>query len=76
MLGVLGLLTSIMRGLLLGVRVLNKLFVLLLESLLVFVIIKDGVYKGVVKKSFRVPSGKEVNVKDFDVGDALGSLSP
>lgn len=39
-------------------------------------VIKDGVYKGVVKKSFRVPRGKEVNVKDFDVGDALDSLSP
>lgn len=39
-------------------------------------VIKDGVYKGIVKKSFRVPRGKEVNVKDFDVGDALDSLSP
>jgi len=39
-------------------------------------VIKDGVYKGVVKKSFRIPRGKEVNVKDFDVGDALDSLSP
>ena len=38
-------------------------------------VIKDGVYKGVVKKSFRIPRGKEVNVKDFDVGDALDSLS-
>ena len=36
-------------------------------------VIKDGVYK--VKKSFRSPRGKEVNVKDFDVGDALDSLS-
>ena len=39
-------------------------------------VIKDGVYKGVAKKSFRIPRGKEVNVKDFDVGDALDSLSP
>ena len=38
-------------------------------------VIKDGVYKGVVKKSFRIPRGKEVNAKDFDVGDALDSLS-
>jgi|GEM_PF-2266744 len=37
-------------------------------------VIKDGVYK--VRKSFRVPRGKEVNVKDFDVGDTLDSLSP
>jgi transposase len=39
-------------------------------------VIRDGVYKGVVKKSFRIPRGKEVNAKDFDVGDALDSLSP
>ncbi|MEM0173583.1 MAG: IS110 family transposase, partial [Sulfolobaceae archaeon] len=39
-------------------------------------VLKDGVYKGVVKKSFRMPKGKEVNVKDFDVGEALDSLSP
>jgi Transposase and inactivated derivatives len=31
-------------------------------------VIRDGVYKGVVKKSFRIPRGKEVNAKDFDVG--------
>ena len=37
-------------------------------------VIKDGVYK--VRKSFRVPRGREVNVKDFDVGDTLDSLSP
>ncbi|WP_016731513.1 hypothetical protein [Saccharolobus islandicus] len=53
-------------------------FSLIITSLLIFVITlyKVGVYKGVVKKSFRVPRGKEVNVKDFDVGDALDSLSP
>jgi hypothetical protein len=39
-------------------------------------VIKDGVYKGVVKKSFRIPRGKEVDVKDFDVEDALDSLFP
>ncbi|WP_409348515.1 hypothetical protein [Saccharolobus islandicus] len=52
---------------------LNKLLVLLRESLLAFVIIKDGVYK--VKKSFRVPKGRQVDVKDVDVGDVLDSLS-
>jgi transposase len=39
-------------------------------------VIRDDVYKGVVKKSFRIPRGKEVNAKDFDVGDAVDSLSP
>ncbi|QXJ34117.1 IS110 family RNA-guided transposase [Saccharolobus shibatae] len=38
-------------------------------------VIKDGVYKGDVKKSFRTPRGKDVNVQDVDVGDALDSLS-
>ncbi|WP_409349245.1 hypothetical protein [Saccharolobus islandicus] len=52
---------------------LNRLLVLLRESLLAFVIIKDGVYK--VKKSFRVPKGRQVDVKDVDVGDVLDSLS-
>ncbi len=38
-------------------------------------VIKDGVYKGVVKKRFRVPRGKDVNVQDVDVGGVLDSLS-
>ncbi|QXJ35454.1 hypothetical protein J5U22_02001 [Saccharolobus shibatae] len=38
-------------------------------------VIRDGVYKNDVKKSFRVPRGNDVNVKDFNVGDALDSLS-
>ncbi|AAK41923.1 Third ORF in transposon ISC1491 [Saccharolobus solfataricus P2] len=38
-------------------------------------VIKDGVYKGDVKKSFRAPRGKDVNVQDVDVGDVLDSLS-
>jgi hypothetical protein len=37
-------------------------------------VIKDGVYK--VRKSFRVPRGKGVNVMDFHVGVTLDSLSP
>ncbi|QXJ30613.1 hypothetical protein [Saccharolobus shibatae] len=32
-------------------------------------------YIGDVKKSFRAPRGKDVNVQDVDVGDALDSLS-
>ena len=39
-------------------------------------VLKDGVYKGILKKRLRVPKGEEVDVKDFDVGDALNSLSP
>ncbi|QXJ32031.1 hypothetical protein [Saccharolobus shibatae] len=31
-------------------------------------------YIGDVKKSFRAPRGKDVNVQDVDVGDALDSL--
>ena len=49
----------------------------MLESLPVAChVLKDDVYKGIVKKSFRLPRGGEVDVKDFDVGDALDSLSP
>jgi len=43
---------------------------------IVYHVLKDGVYKGIVKKRLRIPKGGEVNVKDFDVGDALDSLSP
>ncbi|BDC17400.1 hypothetical protein HS5_02900 [Acidianus sp. HS-5] len=38
-------------------------------------VLKDGVYKGDVKKSFRVSRGRKVGVKNFNVGDALDSLS-
>ena len=73
MLGVLSLLKG---GLLLGGKSATQATCALAGKFagICYHVIKDGVYK--VKKSFRSPRGKEVNVKDFDVGDALDSLSP
>lgn len=38
-------------------------------------VLRDGVYKGPAKKSLRIPKGKNVDLKDIDVGDVLDSLS-
>ena len=77
MLGILSLLTGIMRGLLLGGKSVTQATCALAGKLasICYHVIKDGVYKGVVKKSFRVPKVKQVDVKDVNVGEVLDSLS-